>query len=336
VSTGFSTFDVGDCGCGPTCTPVCLWLPSGLCGTCAERTLTLTGNIAFGGQPSWLMTYSGGGVWTTPAITLGTDTGQITFTNFDSFWAAASVRDAWVPSGNGASDPLHDSTCSPIHMHAVTGPGGFGNWLFNHGVTDIYIDDSLPSVPASCYVMVTAQGCNGMPVPGATVDVYVGATLVDSLTTNTAGQVSFDPGILGPPNTSFTTKTSKSRFVTDTTNFDIATDGLNLVVNLGPAAGYECIGGCGSPLADTIHATFSTAGLVTLTYAAGVWTASDTIAGQAYVFTFNGTGWTITRNGVDCGAGWGLTSCPTSFLGTLTIPAGACATELGSTCTVTE
>lgn len=249
------------------------------------------------------------------------------------------MEDSWS-NGFGAFGAVHDSTCSPIHLHNFTAVGGFpgfGEWLGLHaGVTDIYIDDSNPSVPASCDVVVTVTGCNALPVSGASVDMKVGGVIVDSGTTNAAGQVAFSSSPIGGGG-AFDTVTSLSRFFTDTSSWNIFTDGLDVSVSLTPTAAYHCIFGCAKPLANTIAATFSRAGLLMLTWAAGIWAATNIIAGKTYVTSYDGSGWTITGNGISCGAiGWSVASCPPSFLGALTIPAGTCATDLGSTATVTE
>jgi hypothetical protein len=159
VSTGLSTFDVGECCC---CTPICVWLASGVCGTCAERVLTLTGNIAFGGASSHPMRWGlVVGKWTA-MVDLGSGPIAINFDPQNTFASQATLGDS---IGNYTE---LDSSCGPLHFHTITAPGQFG-YLNTLGVTDLYVDDSGPSVPGAC-------GCTPCPLPsGHNVHLTVGA-----------------------------------------------------------------------------------------------------------------------------------------------------------------
>jgi hypothetical protein len=214
---------------------------------------------------------------------------------------------------------------------------------FSAGWRTLTISDPSPG-SRCCFVYFNITGCNGSALPGATVSIWTNSTkttLLATGTTDASGYIDLNIATAGGAAVYYEVAYSPRFTTAAVTTGTIACGQYNdlapLTVALSPAAGYTCLSSCEVPLANTIHATFSTAGLVTLIKSGANWTATGTVAGQTYVFSFDGSAWTITRNGVSCGAiGWSFISCPPSFAGTLTIPAGACTTELGSTATISE
>lgn len=95
---------------------------------------------------------------------------------------------------------------------------------------------------------LTIRGCNSIPYPGLTVQIYdhAGGTLLFSGTTNGSGQVA--SGL--PAGNYHVVITGQSRF-----NAYAQTTTLGTTVTLVVATGYHCFPGCLIPLADTIHAT---------------------------------------------------------------------------------
>jgi hypothetical protein len=245
------------------------------------------------------------------------------------------------PMFNGNIGPLISGsfTCSPFFFEndfsdntnsfGTTLSGAFGT------ITDPSPDTYIGNC---CTTSITVTGCGGVIVPGATYTVWSDSgkqSQIDSGTTDSGGNVILD--VRFPSPVSPYREISHPRFVTVTgsTTYDCVSKTESLVT---PASGYTCLTGCGTPVANTIHATFATAGAKTLVNSGSGWTVSFTASTHSYVVTLAAdTTLTITRDGVSCGtATWTLGHCPTIFSGTFTVPAGVCATELGSSATVTE
>lgn len=238
-----------------------------------------------------------------------------------------------VPGGNENSSSY---TCSPfgVRQEFFFDDGtGFqvlpvGTWTIDDPTPDTYTGTCCPSV-------MTVDGCNGLPVVGATYSVWTDsgkASQVATGATDAGGNFTFDAIFCG---NSLYREISHPRFASVTGSLAYsggAADNLST-----PATGYHCLHGCGIPAADMLVASFATAGDQTLIYGAGVWAGSWTTSGHDYAMSIDAStgALTLTRDGVACGATMSLDSCPPSLSITLTIPAGDCLTELGAG-TVTE
>lgn len=125
-------------------------------------------------------------------------------------------------------------------------------------------------------ITVTVYGCNSLTVSGATVDLYLGASLIDTSTTDGSGQHTFSG--LSPGN--YTITASKGARFTATTSSSItvtsggtATSSITIAV----ATGYVCCNGCPEPIARTLYATIA-GGSVTLSRPSGsAWSGSVTV-----------------------------------------------------------
>jgi hypothetical protein len=212
--------------------------------------------------------------------------------------------------------------------------------LFNN-VSGAYnkVSDPTPDtyVGRCCLTPITVGGCNSAVLPGATYSIWVDSTkdnLIDSGTTDSSGIVTLDALFCG---VSVYREVSHPRFVTLTGSKSFnGVSGSDSITT--PISGYRCLFGCGAPVANTIHATFSTAGAKTLVNSGSGWTVSFTASTHAYVVTINADGtMTITRDGVSCGsATFTINACPPAFSGTITVPTGTCATEIGASASVSE
>jgi hypothetical protein len=197
------------------------------------------------------------------------------------------------------------------------------------------------STDAGCCIPFNVNGCNGLPLGNSGITVKSGASIIAGGTTSTLppliGQVAIDVATTG---TYDIVVTNASRFTSTTfTDVTLACNTLaSFDMSSSIASGFHCLAGCAQPVKDTLHATFSVAGAMSLSWSGSAWTISIGISGHTYVVTLNQDGsMTITRDGTDCGAvTLTVTSCPPSFAGNISVAGGACATELGSTGSISE
>lgn len=114
------------------------------------------------------------------------------------------------------------------------------------------------------YAGLYVLGCNGQPVPGATVTVNPPAGLTVSPSSVTSDGTGLARGFCYPtPSLPYTI--TQSRFLTST-GTTTACDN----VSLAPATGFHCAPCCGWPVCDTLNLTDSVLGAATLSYDAGL------------------------------------------------------------------
>ena len=139
----------------------------------------------------------------------------------------------------------------------------------------------------SCIVRVSVFGCDAtlaLSVEGATVNVWTDSsktTLIDSGTTVFGGYYDADVGTAG----TYYLEIIASRFNTYTGSRSFVCGG-SLGQTLTPASGYHCLNGmsCPLPLSDTLYATHSVFGTVTLS-----WVSTDTWTGTGS-YSYSGCG----------------------------------------------
>lgn len=114
-------------------------------------------------------------------------------------------------------------------------------------------------------ITVTVTGCNGLPLPGASVSISPGS---GTATTNGSGVATITPSVGVLPGTSVTATATKTRFTSNSVTFSTC----SASVALSPTSSYVCIPGCADPLATTLNGT-DPLGSFTLTYDAtqGEW-----------------------------------------------------------------
>jgi hypothetical protein len=100
---------------------------------------------------------------------------------------------------------------------------------------------------------ITVEGCFSLVLPGATVAVSTGGSLIFTGTTNGSGQVSLTVN----PSTSYSIVTTSTRFVTNTTTWTTGATGpfAKTVGPLTAASGYACTSFCAEPFKTTLNGT---------------------------------------------------------------------------------
>ncbi len=129
------------------------------------------------------------------------------------------------------------------------------------GTTNVTVYDS----PVASALSVAVQGCNGLPLPGATLSIDSTYVITDS-----SGNAYFP---MPPPGT-YSWSISAPRFVTQTGSITITAGcsaALPSPITLSAAAGYTCCGGfaviaaCPTPVSTTLYFTCAV-GSLTLTF----------------------------------------------------------------------
>jgi hypothetical protein len=228
------------------------------------------------------------------------------------------------------------------------------------------VSETMPGGTGTLSVTVT--GCNGLPLPGATVTATLG-TAATPATTDASGVATL---LLGAGTWSVVTALGP-RFAASSPSSQVLTAGgtTSLAVSLAPAAGYACIGGCVLPLKTTItllNSGFGSGAFSLVENGAGRWIGCHTISrlGKAVscttdalvdtpvVYEFVGSDGSLVYRDRTCiasstvyllaglcsntnGGPWTTSrtsfSCPGSFGATYTTPAGT--VTFGSPVTLT-
>ena len=123
--------------------------------------------------------------------------------------------------------------------------------------------------PAVCNVTFNVKGCNGLNLPGATVNIWTDSgmgTLVGTGVTNASGNAVIDIGTAG----TYWRESKKTRFTTDQRSTTPTCGGSPSVTLSADSSLYVCISGCVDPIAKTLFFTDALLG-TTLTL---VWRSS--------------------------------------------------------------
>lgn len=166
------------------------------------------------------------------------------------------------------------SSCDPFertydYFDWTGGPSTDGtawNVLYNSSQTSLAI--TSPYATSQCCVRFVINGCNGRPLPGATVKVWTNsskATPIGEGVTDSLGGVIIDVHSHG----SIYYEASSDRFVTGNRTVTVSTCGNSVgILTLLPASGYHCHGGglCAFPWKDTLFASDLLGNTTTLVY----------------------------------------------------------------------
>ena len=275
------------CGPGGCSASICVKLYGGpWCGVCLDGPFSVTFDKAVGGQTTWTM--SGGaphpqtveiyepGLGMYPyfrmylypegypllpnVLCLGGRSGPASGDLLGTVAALALTTDVTcdplggslsVPSstiGSGVSTIFSDLYAFGVRTASISGPAAYG---------------------AGCYPVFSVAGCNGLAVAGATVNIWNSSsktTFYGSGTTSTSGSVAVPVTTFSP---SFYYEVSRSRLVTVSGTQDGSDPADPISVYMSPASGYHCLFGCADPVPETLHATHSVFGSLTLAYDAG-------------------------------------------------------------------
>jgi hypothetical protein len=238
-------------------------------------------------------------------------------------WAEVyhSPPNSWATTGRSGSNSLdpayerrtgNNTLSAGSKVYTMRRSPTSGAWLFA----------DTPSGPPVCGgtpLTVTVYGCNGLsyPMPGATVQLLQGVTVVASGTTNGSGQVSLGSYSAGGSYTISVTPPGSSPWWSSTpvttafnpSNCSPVTKNLNLV----SATGYHCCSLCRDPLPATCTVTDSN-GTYTATYypAFGNYQVCYLLPGQTI---YSGAGGVCTSMGTgDAVVSYQIT-CPSSATG---------------------
>lgn len=230
---------------------------------------------------------------------------------------------------------LIDYTCVPFHMHFRS--NGFVGGATSDcpkvttvlGVTDFYLDDFTATNCATA-ATINISGCNGLPLPWASVAVVVSGVTIASGTTDGFGNFSFTGGAA-----SATVTISAPRFDTLTSPGQYLPDAAVTSFSLTQSAGYECIPTCGYPEPDALHATHPVFGAVAYNWDGSLWVGTkaysypghvggSTCAAKVVTITCNWDGgtnywetWPIDGSGCPDNAGAGGTATAVWTQGTV-------------------
>lgn len=267
----------------------------------------------------------------------------------------------WVLYGGGLVQPPGGCPLPLDLSYNIT-----GSLLLND---TIRITETMPGGTGT--LQVTGTGCNGLPLPGATVTATLGATSTSG-TTDASGIATL---LLNAGTWSVVTALGP-RFATSSPSSQTITAGgtTSLAVSLAPAAGYACIGGCALPLKTTItlaNSGFGSGSISLVENGAGRWVGCHTISrlGKAVscttdalvdtpvVYEFVGSDGSLVYRDRTClssstvfllaglcsntnGGPWTTSrtsfACPGSFAATYTTPAGTVTFGAPVTLTLSE
>ncbi len=133
---------------------------------------------------------------------------------------------------------------------------------------------NLVASPSNLGFRWLVTGCNGGPLPGATLSINGG-----NYTTDSSGYTPY----VALPNGSYTWTLSKARFVgasgSGTVSGCSTTGGLGGAVTLTPASGYTCALSCVDPIATTLYVTCAAGSLTCTSTGGGPWTGCGTLTG---------------------------------------------------------
>lgn len=152
-----------------------------------------------------------------------------------------------------------------------------------------------------------------------TLEIYSasGGSLLETVTTDSSGIATIES-----TGTKWV-KGADGRYTGENVNLNLTSGTLSAV-----ASGYHCLGGCGVPLKDTVSATFTTLGALTLTFNAGVsrWEGTKSTGGIGYVIRMiqSSNLVTITADSGLCFVGRTTFRCPPSFLISGSVTGGSC------------
>ena len=172
----------------------------------------------------------------------------------------------------------------------------------------------------ACTATFHAEVCSGVGLAGATVSLYTDSTLgtlVDSGTTNAAGNVTLNTGTAGTYWR--VVNPGSARVATPPGIFIFVACGHAYAISLSPAPGYPaCFTGCDLPAAGTLHGTspLGPGDFVWGLFGTPGWLGNGVWNGGAVIFP------NLTVGGTFFGCTLTLVSCPPSLLLTITCPGG--------------
>lgn len=165
-------------------------------------------------------------------------------------------------------------TCTPFHRHTsaaqiasqLTWPA---SPLYDAGFTSISFD-SPNSTTGTCVYIFDIVGCNSIPAPGTTVNLWTSSAKTTLIGTRTGSG-----SINGAITANGYYEVTGSRFLMASGSGVVPDITSSNTVSLTEASGYFCDASiCGWPLSATLHSTHPVFGALTYTYSSGSWVAS--------------------------------------------------------------